>query len=136
MLFVPKRHQTMLWCHKNRLYSLFLSFIFTMSTIEHCDITTFFDAFFGRFSPVIWGSWIFKSHKIFFVSNEVLCVSLQILCSVVAGLLHYFFLAAFAWMCLEGVQLYVMLIEVFEAEKSRRKYYYLAGYGKSFFFAR
>ena len=46
-----------------------------------------------------------------------------------AGFLHYFFLAAFAWMCLEGVQLYVMLIEVFEAERSRRLWYYLAGYG-------
>ena len=32
-------------------------------------------------------------------------------------------------MCLEGVQLYVMLIEVFEAEKSRIKLYYLAAYG-------
>lgn len=32
-------------------------------------------------------------------------------------------------MCLEGFQLYVMLIEVFEGEKSRRKWYYLFGYG-------
>lgn len=54
----------------------------------------------------------------------------QILCAVIAGLLHFFFLAAFAWMCLEGIQLYVMLIEVFEAEKSRVKWYYLFGYGK------
>ncbi|XP_058250867.1 adhesion G protein-coupled receptor L2-like isoform X2 [Hemibagrus wyckioides] len=51
-----------------------------------------------------------------------------IVCSVVAGILHFFFLAAFAWMCLEGVQLYVMLVEVFESEFSRRKYYYAAGY--------
>lgn len=55
---------------------------------------------------------------------------LQILCSIVAGLLHYFFLASFAWMCVEGIQLYVMLIEVFESEKSRVKYYYLAAYGR------
>ncbi|XP_064607497.1 adhesion G protein-coupled receptor L2-like isoform X2 [Liolophura sinensis] len=53
----------------------------------------------------------------------------QILCAVIAGLLHFFFLASFAWMCLEGIQLYVMLIEVFEAEKSRVKWYYLFGYG-------
>ncbi|ELU11325.1 hypothetical protein CAPTEDRAFT_226868 [Capitella teleta] len=52
-----------------------------------------------------------------------------VLCAVVAGLLHYFFLASFAWMCVEGIQLYVMLIEVFESEKSRVKYYYLAAYG-------
>jgi 7 transmembrane receptor (Secretin family) len=32
-------------------------------------------------------------------------------------------------MCLEGIQLYVMLVEVFEAEKSRIKWYYLAAYG-------
>lgn len=48
---------------------------------------------------------------------------------MVAGLLHYLFLAVFAWTCLEGVQLYIMLIEVFEAERSRTLYYYLAGYG-------
>lgn len=50
-------------------------------------------------------------------------------CSVVAGLLHYAFLAAFTWMLLEGYQLYVMLVEVFESDKSRLKCYYLVGYG-------
>ncbi|XP_035270647.1 adhesion G protein-coupled receptor L2 isoform X5 [Anguilla anguilla] len=49
-------------------------------------------------------------------------------CSIIAGILHFFFLAAFAWMCLEGVQLYLMLVEVFESEYSRRKYYYVSGY--------
>ncbi|XP_032454612.1 latrophilin Cirl isoform X6 [Nasonia vitripennis] len=51
------------------------------------------------------------------------------LCGIVAGLLHFFFLCAFAWMFLEGFQLYVMLIEVFEAEKSRLRWYYLVAYG-------
>ncbi|XP_058434960.1 adhesion G protein-coupled receptor L2 isoform X15 [Marmota monax] len=51
-----------------------------------------------------------------------------IACPIFAGLLHFFFLAAFAWMCLEGVQLYLMLVEVFESEYSRKKYYYVAGY--------
>nr|XP_038957577.1 adhesion G protein-coupled receptor L2 isoform X18 [Rattus norvegicus] len=51
-----------------------------------------------------------------------------IACPVFAGLLHFFFLAAFSWMCLEGVQLYLMLVEVFESEYSRKKYYYVAGY--------
>jgi hypothetical protein len=51
------------------------------------------------------------------------------LCSIIAGILHYLFLAAFAWMCLEGIQLYVMLVEVFEVEKSRVGWYYAAGYG-------
>uniref|UniRef100_A0A4W4HDY8 Adhesion G protein-coupled receptor L2a n=1 Tax=Electrophorus electricus TaxID=8005 RepID=A0A4W4HDY8_ELEEL len=49
-------------------------------------------------------------------------------CSIIAGILHYFFLASFAWMCLEGVQLYLMLVEVFESEYSRKKYYYVSGY--------
>ncbi|XP_048027797.1 adhesion G protein-coupled receptor L2 isoform X7 [Megalobrama amblycephala] len=49
-------------------------------------------------------------------------------CSIIAGILHYFFLASFAWMCLEGVQLYLMLVEVFESEYSRRRYFYMAGY--------
>uniref|UniRef100_A0A673N994 Adhesion G protein-coupled receptor L2a n=1 Tax=Sinocyclocheilus rhinocerous TaxID=307959 RepID=A0A673N994_9TELE len=49
-------------------------------------------------------------------------------CSIIAGILHYFFLASFAWMCLEGVQLYLMLVEVFESEYSRRRYFYMTGY--------
>ncbi|KFQ72939.1 Latrophilin-3, partial [Phaethon lepturus] len=53
----------------------------------------------------------------------------QIACAVFAALLHFFFLAAFTWMFLEGVQLYIMLVEVFESEHSRRKYFYLVGYG-------
>lgn len=52
----------------------------------------------------------------------------QIACPIFAGLLHFFFLAAFSWMCLEGIQLYLMLVEVFESEYSRKKYYYLCGY--------
>uniref|UniRef100_A0A3B5M361 Uncharacterized protein n=1 Tax=Xiphophorus couchianus TaxID=32473 RepID=A0A3B5M361_9TELE len=52
----------------------------------------------------------------------------HIVCPIFAGLLHFFFLAAFSWMCLEGVQLYLMLVEVFESEYSRKKYYYLCGY--------
>lgn len=63
-----------------------------------------------------------------------LCVSVpiklpQIACAVFAALLHFFFLAAFTWMFLEGVQLYIMLVEVFESEHSRRRYFYLVGYG-------
>ncbi|KAM9719209.1 adhesion G protein-coupled receptor L2b.1 isoform 4-T6 [Menidia menidia] len=52
----------------------------------------------------------------------------KLVCSVIAGVLHFCFLAAFTWMCLEGVQLYLMLVEVFESEFSRRKYYYISGY--------
>uniref|UniRef100_A0A3Q3SCX9 Adhesion G protein-coupled receptor L2-like n=1 Tax=Mastacembelus armatus TaxID=205130 RepID=A0A3Q3SCX9_9TELE len=52
----------------------------------------------------------------------------KLVCSIIAGALHFCFLAAFVWMCLEGVQLYLMLVEVFESEFSRRKYYYVSGY--------
>ncbi|XP_070403765.1 adhesion G protein-coupled receptor L3 isoform X8 [Nothobranchius furzeri] len=52
-----------------------------------------------------------------------------IACAVFAALLHFFFLAAFTWMFLEGVQLYIMLVEVFESEHSRRRYFYMVGYG-------
>nr|UCK81593.1 adhesion G protein-coupled receptor, Latrophilin [Arenicola marina] len=54
---------------------------------------------------------------------------IPVLCALVAAALHYLFLAAFMWMLMEGIQLYVMLVEVFEAEKSRIKYYYLTSYG-------
>ncbi|CAH1982600.1 unnamed protein product [Acanthoscelides obtectus] len=56
----------------------------------------------------------------------------RIVCGVIAGFLHYFFLCAFAWMFFEGFQLYVMLIEVFEAEKSRVRWYYFFAYSLPF----
>ena len=72
---------------------------------------------------------LFVAEMIFMMGIEQ--TGQRVICSVIAAGLHYFFLAAFAWMCLEGVQLYVMLIEVFEAERSRKLWYYLAGYGES-----
>ncbi|XP_067419550.1 adhesion G protein-coupled receptor E5 [Emydura macquarii macquarii] len=53
----------------------------------------------------------------------------KVLCSVVAGLLHYFFLAAFCWMCLEGAQLYLMVVKVFPPHGLKRRYMFLLGYG-------
>ncbi|XP_033480302.1 adhesion G protein-coupled receptor E5 [Epinephelus lanceolatus] len=49
-------------------------------------------------------------------------------CRFVAGLLHFFFLGVFAWMLLEGVQLYRMVVLVFNAT-IRPLYLYIAGYG-------
>ncbi|KAJ3600265.1 hypothetical protein NHX12_031251 [Muraenolepis orangiensis] len=53
-----------------------------------------------------------------FVANIIFLAGIshtenQIGCAVVAGLLHYFYLAAFCWMCLEGVQLFRMVVLVF-----------------------
>ncbi|XP_061569813.1 adhesion G protein-coupled receptor E1-like [Cololabis saira] len=49
-------------------------------------------------------------------------------CRFVAALLHFFFLGVFAWMLLEGVQLYRMVVLVFNAT-IRPLYLYLTGYG-------
>ncbi|EAX06321.1 latrophilin 2, isoform CRA_a [Homo sapiens] len=71
---------------------------------------------------------ILMAHREIAYKDGVHELLLTIACPIFAGLLHFFFLAAFAWMCLEGVQLYLMLVEVFESEYSRKKYYYVAGY--------
>uniref|UniRef100_A0A914PS58 Uncharacterized protein n=1 Tax=Panagrolaimus davidi TaxID=227884 RepID=A0A914PS58_9BILA len=49
-------------------------------------------------------------------------------CRGIAIALHYFFLASFCWMLLEGYQLYMMLIQVFEPNRNRFYLYYLIGY--------
>ncbi|XP_016308265.1 CD97 antigen-like isoform X2 [Sinocyclocheilus anshuiensis] len=52
----------------------------------------------------------------------------QVGCAIVAGLLHFFFLSAFCWMLLEGVQLYRMVVLVFHTTL-KHLYMYLVGYG-------
>ncbi|XP_066531524.1 adhesion G protein-coupled receptor E5 isoform X2 [Hoplias malabaricus] len=49
-------------------------------------------------------------------------------CAFVAGLLHYFFLAVFCWMCLEGIQLFRMVVLVFNTTL-RPLYLMVGGYG-------
>lgn len=53
----------------------------------------------------------------------------QVPCQVLAVLLHYFFLTAFAWMLVEGLHLYSMVIKVFGSEDSKHLYYYGIGWG-------
>ncbi|XP_061182218.1 adhesion G protein-coupled receptor L1-like [Saccostrea echinata] len=53
----------------------------------------------------------------------------KVTCAATALLLHFFFLSAFTWMLMEGIHIVVMLVQVFDAAKSRLKYYYLVGYG-------
>ncbi|XP_074061347.1 adhesion G-protein coupled receptor D1 [Macrotis lagotis] len=50
-------------------------------------------------------------------------------CKVLAVLLHFFFLSAFAWMLVEGLHLYSMVIKVFGSEESKHVYYYAIGWG-------
>uniref|UniRef100_A0A8C3AMM8 Si:ch211-241f5.3 n=1 Tax=Cyclopterus lumpus TaxID=8103 RepID=A0A8C3AMM8_CYCLU len=49
-------------------------------------------------------------------------------CAVVAGLLHFFFLAVFCWMCLEGIQLFRMVVLVFNTN-FKTLYMMAGGYG-------
>ncbi|XP_075903940.1 adhesion G protein-coupled receptor L1 isoform X2 [Nelusetta ayraudi] len=51
-----------------------------------------------------------------------------VVCSIIAGLLHFSLLSVFCWLCLEAVELYLLQREVFEGRNSRRKYFYLCGY--------
>ncbi|XP_078537616.1 adhesion G protein-coupled receptor E5 isoform X2 [Lissotriton helveticus] len=53
----------------------------------------------------------------------------ELACKIIAGLLHYFFLASFCWMCLEGVELYLMVVKVFKTNAMKQRYMVLAGYG-------
>ncbi|XP_052347549.1 adhesion G protein-coupled receptor E5-like isoform X4 [Oncorhynchus keta] len=68
-----------------------------------------------------------------FIANLIFLVGIsrtesQAGCAVVAGLLHFFFLSAFCWMCLEGVQLFRMVVLVFNTT-FRPLYMMVGGYG-------
>ncbi|XP_075878766.1 adhesion G protein-coupled receptor L4 isoform X2 [Nelusetta ayraudi] len=53
----------------------------------------------------------------------------KLFCSVIAGLLHYFFLAAFAWMCIEGIHLYLIVVGVIYNKGFLHRNFYMFGYG-------
>ncbi|XP_078083687.1 adhesion G protein-coupled receptor D2-like [Mustelus asterias] len=53
----------------------------------------------------------------------------QVACSVVTAMLHLLFLAAFAWMLVEGILLWSKVVTVNISEEKRMKYYYLIGWG-------
>uniref|UniRef100_A0A8C4KC18 Adhesion G protein-coupled receptor D1 n=1 Tax=Dromaius novaehollandiae TaxID=8790 RepID=A0A8C4KC18_DRONO len=68
------------------------------------------------------------------VAQILLLISFQfspgtVPCKVLAILLHFFFLSAFAWMLVEGFHLYSMVIKVFGSEESKHLYYYGIGWG-------
>ncbi|XP_058862791.1 adhesion G protein-coupled receptor E3-like [Acipenser ruthenus] len=75
---------------------------------------------------------LFLAHLLFLTG--ALQVEYEVLCAVIAGLLHYLFMASFAWMCLEGVQLFLLVRKLREVGQSktqalRRRFLLLAGYG-------
>ncbi|XP_058954251.2 adhesion G-protein coupled receptor D1 isoform X2 [Pocillopora verrucosa] len=47
----------------------------------------------------------------------------QVLCITVAALIHYFYLSSFCWMLIEGVMLYLLIIEVYNTELRLRLCY-------------
>ncbi|XP_038641016.1 adhesion G protein-coupled receptor E2-like [Scyliorhinus canicula] len=56
----------------------------------------------------------------------------RVLCGVIAAILHYSFLSVFAWMFLEGIQLYLMVQVVFTPKVPFEKFIYWIGYGVPF----
>ncbi|XP_070551371.1 adhesion G-protein coupled receptor D1-like [Ptychodera flava] len=57
----------------------------------------------------------------------------KIACTAVSALLHYFFTSVFCWMLVEGIQIYLQLVVVFNtALKKRFVVYHLTGWGVPF----
>ncbi|KAJ8277956.1 hypothetical protein GJAV_G00082120 [Gymnothorax javanicus] len=53
----------------------------------------------------------------------------KVACTLVAALLHLFFMAAFSWMLVEGLLLWSKVVTVNLSEERHMKYYYLIGWG-------
>ncbi|XP_066503286.1 adhesion G-protein coupled receptor D2 isoform X2 [Hoplias malabaricus] len=53
----------------------------------------------------------------------------KVACTLVAALLHLFFMAAFSWMLVEGLLLWSKVVTVNLSEDRHMKYYYLIGWG-------
>ncbi|XP_069485338.1 cadherin EGF LAG seven-pass G-type receptor 1 isoform X3 [Ambystoma mexicanum] len=50
-------------------------------------------------------------------------------CTVIAILLHYFYMSTFAWMFVEGLHIYRMLTEVRNINAGHMRFYYVVGWG-------
>ena len=60
-------------------------------------------------------------------------IFLQAGCLVVTILLHYFFLAVFAWALCEGISIYVLFVAIFyKGIFQRLRFFLLLGWGKLF----
>ncbi|NXE65747.1 CELR1 protein, partial [Calcarius ornatus] len=67
---------------------------------------------------------IFKSN-----SNFPALSLLQFVCTVIAILLHYFYMSTFAWMFVEQLHIYRMLTEVRNINFGHMRFYYVVGWG-------
>ena len=59
--------------------------------------------------------------------HVILCA--QVLCTLVAILLHYWCVCTFGWVCVEGVHVYRMLTEVRDVDHGHMTFYYTIGWG-------
>ncbi|XP_065914522.1 adhesion G-protein coupled receptor D1-like [Dysidea avara] len=67
---------------------------------------------------------------IIFVSGIETATGNKAACAVIAGLLQYFFLAAFSWMLCEGIHLFIHVKYVFYEGFLKKRYFYLGlGWG-------
>ncbi|KAK2548050.1 Adhesion G protein-coupled receptor L1 [Acropora cervicornis] len=53
----------------------------------------------------------------------------QVVCKIIAVFMHYFYLTAFTWMLVEGLHLYLKVVQVFKTENVKILYYYIFGWG-------
>lgn len=51
------------------------------------------------------------------------------MCTVIAILLHYFYMCTFAWMFVEGLHIYRMLTELRNINHGHMRFYYAMGWG-------
>lgn len=63
------------------------------------------------------------------ILTPVLWPRLQLLCTVVAILLHYFFLSTFAWLLVQGLHLYRMQVEPRNVDRGAMRFYHALGWG-------
>ncbi|XP_039374839.1 putative adhesion G protein-coupled receptor E4P [Mauremys reevesii] len=59
---------------------------------------------------------------------------MEVVCAVIAGLLHYLFLACFSWMLLEGLHLFLTVrnlkvVNYTSASQFKKRFMYPFGYG-------
>lgn len=77
-----------------------------------------------------WGKSFYISPACIVLTYANEAVHLQIICKVIAIILHFFYLCVFAWIFVEALHLYRMLTEIRNINTGNMKFYYLLGYGE------
>ncbi|XP_026502129.1 adhesion G protein-coupled receptor E4-like, partial [Terrapene carolina triunguis] len=75
---------------------------------------------------------LFLAYLLFLTA--VKCTSIRVVCAVIAGFLHYLFLASFTWMFLEGLHLFLTVrnlkvVNYTSASRFKKRFMYPFGYG-------